>query len=268
MSYTKIIAKQNGERARIVVTDYALPGFPPSIGVDVFKQHTDGENWVICTQDPDDAKAAKAMSVADYVKHGRHPMFSEVTHADLLKAQSEAKRFGYNNPLIETTLHITHPDGTEATIPVIVHTADGRLEDTATESYLRSPESVEKKEREKGLYRVKVDGTWTVAEFHPAETHRPERWLWAGGMIFSEELDEISDERISMPDDSQELEVVSDTSKKAVVMHLHIGEKPYRVETTPRQQCRVVDLPELQQFLAHPEPKQEKDASESFNGPS
>lgn len=27
MSYTKIIAKQNGERARIVVTDYALPGF-------------------------------------------------------------------------------------------------------------------------------------------------------------------------------------------------------------------------------------------------
>ena len=69
MSYTKIIAKQNGERARIVVTDYALPGFEPCIGVDVFKQHPDGVNWVICTQDPEDAKAAKAMSRADYVNY-------------------------------------------------------------------------------------------------------------------------------------------------------------------------------------------------------
>jgi hypothetical protein len=200
MSYTKIIAKPNGERARIVITDYALPGCPPSVGVDVFKQQPDGINWVKCTQEPEDRKAAMAMSVDDYVKHGRHPMFSEVTHADLLKAGAEAKHFNYRNPYIEATLHVTNTDGDKATVPVIVDTADGMLINHEVFECLKNPD----------------DGT--------------------------------------------------DSAQK--VGYLQVGKKQFEVETNRFQQCRVVDLPVLQQLVARQQLNPKLEAAEACNGPS
>ena len=205
------------------------------------------------------------------LKHGRHPMFNEVSTADLIKAQFEAKHFGYRNPLIEATLQITNKDGTEAAVPVVIHTADGRLEDPATEEYLRSPESADK-ERQKGLYRVKYEGIWTIAEYRPTDNTRhfyPQgHWLSAHGNLYSEEFEDISDERIPMPDDRQELDIVPDTSGKSAVMHLQVGKKQFKVETTHNQQCRVVDLPGLQRFVARRLQNPEHDVEETCTGPS
>lgn len=128
MAYVKIIEREGGERSRIVVTNYALPGFKPDIGTDVFKQAPDGKNWELCVQSPEERKSAMAMSVDDYVKNGRHPMFGAVTTGELLKAQVEAKRFGYNNPQIEATLTLTNLDGGNISVPVIVDTATGMIE--------------------------------------------------------------------------------------------------------------------------------------------
>lgn len=128
MPYVKIIARENGENSKIVVTNYALPGFKPDIGIDVFKQKPDGVNWDLCTQSHEERKSAMAMSVEDYGKNGRHPMFYEVKTGELLKAQVEAKRFGYNNPYIETTLHFTNLDGQDVTIPVMVNTGTGMID--------------------------------------------------------------------------------------------------------------------------------------------
>jgi hypothetical protein len=200
MSYTKIIAKPNGEMARIVITNGALAGFPPSIGVDVFKQNPDGVNWVLCTQDYTERKAAMAMSVADYVKHGRHPMFNEVSHADLLKAGAEAKHFNYRNPYIETTLHVTNTDGDKATVPVIVDTANGLLINRDDFECLKNPD----------------DGT--------------------------------------------------DNAQK--VGFLQVGKKQFQVETNPFQQCRVVNLPVLQQLVAREQMAPKLEAADACNGPS
>lgn len=73
-----------------MVTDYALPGFKPDIGVDVFTQNADGKNWDLCTQSPEDKAAAKNMSVNDYIKKGRHPMFYVVSFGEIFTAINEA----------------------------------------------------------------------------------------------------------------------------------------------------------------------------------
>lgn len=128
MAYVKIIEKESGERSRIVVTNYALPGLKPDIGVDVFTQKPDEKNWELCVQSSQERELAMAMSVDDFVKNGRHPMFNAVTPGDLLKAKAEANRFGYSNPPVEATLHFTDMDGRDVAAPVIVDTATGLIE--------------------------------------------------------------------------------------------------------------------------------------------
>lgn len=128
MSYSKIITRENGQHARILITNYAMPGAKPDVGVDVFTLKADGKNWDLCTQSADERKASMAMSVEDYVKHGRHPMFYTVTPAELFKAGAEAKRFGYQNPYVDGTLHFTAADGREMTAPVSVYTGNGMID--------------------------------------------------------------------------------------------------------------------------------------------
>jgi hypothetical protein len=70
-------------------------------------------------------------------------------------------------------------------------------------------------ERLKGYYRVKHEGVWTIAEYKPTTNSRPGHWLWVDGVMLCEEFEEISDERIPMPDDPQELQAVSDNPAPA-----------------------------------------------------
>lgn len=71
-----------------------------------------------------------------------------------------------------------------------------------------------------------------------------------------------------MPDDPQELEIVADTSVKSAVMSLQVGKKQFKVETTHNQQCRVVDLPGLQGFVARRLQNPEHDLEETCTDPS
>lgn len=128
MSYSKIIARDNGQHARILITNYAMPGAKPDVGVDVFTLKEDGKNWDLCTQSPEERKASRAMSVDEYVKHGRHPMFYAVSHAELFKAGAEAKRFGYQNPYVDGILHFTAADGREMSAQVSVYTGNGMID--------------------------------------------------------------------------------------------------------------------------------------------
>lgn len=89
----------------------------PILALTFLNKRLDGKNWELCVQSPEERKSAMAMSVDDYVKNGRHPMFGAVTTGELLTAQVEAKRFGYNNPQIEATLHLTNPDGGNISVP-------------------------------------------------------------------------------------------------------------------------------------------------------
>lgn len=52
-------------------------------------------------------------------------------------------------------------------------------------------------ERESGFYRVKRDGEWTIGEWSLEHSN----WLVIGlGMdLYEDQLDEVDDERISMP---------------------------------------------------------------------
>lgn len=127
MSYVKIIKRENGDSSRVLFTNYALPGFKPDVGFDVFIKKCGEEKWTLCVQSPEDKKASMAMSVDEYIKHGRHPMFSAFTTGELLKASIEAKRFGYNNPEVEGSLHFTAVDGNDVTTPVPVCTATGMI---------------------------------------------------------------------------------------------------------------------------------------------
>ncbi|MDU8350897.1 hypothetical protein RYA05_03195 [Pseudomonas syringae pv. actinidiae] len=127
MSYAKIITRENGDSSRVLFTNYALPGCEPEIGIDVFTKKVGEKNWTLCVQSPEERKASMAMSRDDYIKHGRHPMFSAFTTGELLKASIEAKRFGYNNPEVEGSLHFTTVEGKDVTTPVPVSTATGMI---------------------------------------------------------------------------------------------------------------------------------------------
>lgn len=87
-------------------------------------------------------------------------------------------------------------------------------------------------ERLKGYYRVKYEGVWTIAEYKPTTNSRPGHWLWVDGVMLCEEFDEISDERIPMPDDPQELQVVAHTPAPAQTMA--IAQPPIEGELLPR----------------------------------
>jgi hypothetical protein len=128
MPYNKVIKRESGEFARILITNYAQPGAKPDVGVDVFRKKQDSNNWDLCTQSHEEKKASMAMSVHEYIKNGRHPMFSAVTTAELLKAGIEAKCFGYTNPHVEAVLHVKDDSGSAVSIPVEVDSGKGMIE--------------------------------------------------------------------------------------------------------------------------------------------
>lgn len=127
MAYTKIVVKENGQWSRIVFTDYALPGFYANVGIDVFVKQPGNDSWELLVQSPENRKQSMAMSVAEYVAKGRHPMFYALTMGEMLKASVEAKRFGYMNPYIKATLQLKYPDGSDASVPVVVDSGKGLL---------------------------------------------------------------------------------------------------------------------------------------------
>ena len=128
MSYERIIARENGEKSRILVHNFALPGMKPDVGVDVFKQKPGSTVWEHCTQSGEERKTAMAMSRDDYLKHGRHPMFSAFSIGELLKLQVEAKRLGYANPFVHAALHFTNQDGQMDKATVLICTKTGMID--------------------------------------------------------------------------------------------------------------------------------------------
>jgi hypothetical protein len=89
-------------------------------------------------------------------------------------------------------------------------------------------------ERLKGYYRVKREGIWTIAEYRPTTNSRPGHWLWVDGVMLCEEFDEISDQRIPMPDDPEEFQVIADTPVTAPAQALAITQPAIEGELMPR----------------------------------
>lgn len=139
MPYTKIVEREDGKKSKVVVTNYALAGHKPNVGVDVFKQVPGTKNWELCSQTPEEKKASMAMSVSDYLKNGRHPMFYEISPAELLKIGKEARFFGYGNPHMDASLALREPGGGNSEIGVIVDTGTGVIHEVPDLDLKASP---------------------------------------------------------------------------------------------------------------------------------
>lgn len=131
MTYHRILVRDCGKKVRISVTNFARAGFDPQPQTDVFTQNADGVNWDLLTQSLEDRAAAMAMSVDEYVKHGRHPIFYNVTFAELVRTSEEAKRCDWRNPDMDATVHFILDDGRELTMPVMVDTGNGIFDGAA-----------------------------------------------------------------------------------------------------------------------------------------
>lgn len=97
MAYVKIIEKEGGGNPGLSLQITHCLDSNPILALTFLNKRLTVKTGN-CVQSPEERKSAMAMSVDDYVKNGRHPMFSAVTTAEFLKAQVEAKRFGYSNP--------------------------------------------------------------------------------------------------------------------------------------------------------------------------
>ncbi|WP_274644123.1 hypothetical protein [Pseudomonas serbica] len=108
-------------------------------------------------------------------------------------------------------------------------------------------------ERLKGYYRVKYKGVWTIAEYKPSVNSRLGHWLWVDGVMLCEEFDEITGQRISMPDDPQEIQVVAVTPVTAPEQTFDVAPPPMEGEFIPRQyqftDSQMLDFIERHQTL-------------------
>ena len=83
---TQIIPRADGSEVRIVVTNFAALGGPPSNDVYVHRRESPEHEWVLCNDRPH--PDWRTMSVDEYIKRGRSEMLQAVSHGEILKACS------------------------------------------------------------------------------------------------------------------------------------------------------------------------------------
>jgi hypothetical protein len=107
-------------------------------------------------------------------------------------------------------------------------------------------------ERLKGFYQVKRDGKWSIAEYIPAGSDCLDCpsgfWKWDGCHVGYEGFEVISDVRISLPDDPQELHVA--TQAMETVQNLAIAETAREGEFIQRE-FRFTDTQMLDYMERH-----------------
>jgi hypothetical protein len=91
MSLEHIIQRPEGKKIRFLFSSYGLPGCKLDMGMDVFTQSSNEVNWTLLTQSHDEKIAAQKMSVDEYKRHGRHPMFYHVSFGEIIQATALAK---------------------------------------------------------------------------------------------------------------------------------------------------------------------------------
>lgn len=96
MPFEKVFTNGSGHQVRILISNYALTSLVPQFGIDVFTQNEDGVNWDLCVQTPEAKKSSNEMSVDEFVRMGRHPMWYAITFGDLVRATNDARcHYGY-----------------------------------------------------------------------------------------------------------------------------------------------------------------------------
>lgn len=83
---TQIIQRADGSEVKIVAQSYTGAGLTQSIGVDVFRRESPDRPWKLCSDRPQ--PTWRAMSVDEYVKHGRSEMLQFVSVGEILKVSS------------------------------------------------------------------------------------------------------------------------------------------------------------------------------------
>jgi hypothetical protein len=91
MPFEHIIQRPEGKKVRFLFNSYGLPGCKLDIGMDVFTQSANEVNWTLLTQSHDEKIAAQKMSVDEYKRHGRHPMFYHAAFGEIIHATTLAK---------------------------------------------------------------------------------------------------------------------------------------------------------------------------------
>lgn len=79
---TKIISRSDGSEVKIVAETLFGAGLQESVGVDVFRRESPEHSWVYCSDQPH--PDWQAMSVEEYVKHGRSEMLQTVSPGEML----------------------------------------------------------------------------------------------------------------------------------------------------------------------------------------
>lgn len=80
---TQVIPRQDGSEVRIVVEQMTGIGLNSSIGVYVHRRESPDQHWVLLSDKPHPDWLA--MSVDDYMKHGRSEMLQSVSPGEILK---------------------------------------------------------------------------------------------------------------------------------------------------------------------------------------
>lgn len=128
MTYHRIFTRDCGKKVRLSITNFSSLGREPQPKIDVFAQNADGINWDFL---PEDSTALRTMSVDEYVKHGRHPVFYNFTFSEIVRTSEEAKRCNWRNPDMDATVHFVFEDGRDLAIPVMVDTGNGMFDGKA-----------------------------------------------------------------------------------------------------------------------------------------
>lgn len=87
MPFEEIIDGMKGKRVRILAHNGAFIGNEPELCFDYFIQKDDGKNWQLLTH-----KKREWAGVEDFVKNGRHPIWSHITLGQFLKTTERALR--------------------------------------------------------------------------------------------------------------------------------------------------------------------------------
>jgi len=80
----KIFKRDNGTEARILVLDFTSPfSKKPEYDCNVFTRKIGEKNWTLISDSQERRDRAKTLSVEEFVKNGRNPIFYIVSIAEM-----------------------------------------------------------------------------------------------------------------------------------------------------------------------------------------
>ena len=94
MPYQEILNRPDGSQVRLLVQDYAMPGQPADIGVDVFRRSAADQPWHLCPRTPD----AQFMSAPEAAERDRQEAQHHVKPTEMIAAVSRFHEAQRNAP--------------------------------------------------------------------------------------------------------------------------------------------------------------------------